>query len=212
MLPSKYALLGDDEWIELLMAIPPEERAHRYFFEVKCRSFLQYIALSIFGSNDTRELIGDFYQFLSQDNWHVLRLYKKRNGASLGSYLSRCAVHHFIAIKKREQANLGLPLEHPDIVKELSQFTQEEETEQPPVWEAFSKLNERDQLILRHIVIEGKSALEAADTIWPHVKSSNKDWRTIPPKRVQDTISMLKKRALLALSLELKTLKTESHN
>ncbi|MBO7279852.1 MAG: hypothetical protein J6V00_01680, partial [Bacteroidaceae bacterium] len=100
----------------------------------------------------------------------------------------------------------GISMEHPDIIKELSLFTQDEETEQPPVWEAFSKLNERDQLILRHIVIEGKSALEAADTIWPYVKSDNKDWRTLSPKRVQDTIAMLKKRALLSLSLELKKL------
>lgn len=206
MRPGKYVQLSDNEWIELLMATPPEESAHRYFFEVKCRTFLQYIASTIFGSDDSREIIGDFYQFLSQDDWHVLRLYKKRNGASLGSYLSRCAVHHFMAIKKREQESRGISMEHPDIIKELSLFTQDEETEQPPVWEAFSKLNERDQLILRHIVIEGKSALEAADTIWAYVKSDNKDWRTLSPKRVQDTIAMLKKRALLSLSLELKKL------
>lgn len=204
MLPSKYARLSDNEWIELLMTFPPDERAHRYFFDVKCRVFLQYIASTIFGSNDVREIIGDFYQFLSQDDWHVLRLYKNRNSASLGSYLSRCAVHHFMAIKRREQASLGLSMEHPDIIKELSLFTEEEEREEPPVWKAFAQLNERDRTILRLMVIEGKSALDAADSIWPYVKSDNKDWRTLPPKRVQDTIAMLKKRALLSLSLELK--------
>lgn len=204
MLPSKYAQLDDNEWVELIMSIPPEERAHRYFFEVKCKPFLQYIASTIFGSNDTKEIIGEFYQFLSKNNWHVLQLYKKRNGASLGSYLSQCAVHHFLAIKRREQATLSISMDNPEIIKELSQFTQDEETEQPPVWKAFARLNERDRIILRLIVIEEKSALEAADSIWPHVKSSNKDWRSLPPKRVQDTIAMLKKRALLSLSLELK--------
>ena len=132
MRPGKYVQLSDNEWIELLMATPPEESAHRYFFEVKCRTFLQYIASTIFGSDDSREIIGDFYQFLSQDDWHVLRLYKKRNGASLGSYLSRCAVHHFMAIKKREQESWGISMEHPDIIKELSLFTHDEETDSHP--------------------------------------------------------------------------------
>lgn len=206
---NKYSKLNDREWIELLLSTPTDERGVNYFFEIKCRDFLRYISSNILYSSDKREILGEFYEFISANDWHVLRLYKGRNEASLGSYLSQCAVRYFTATKNRDKAIIKIDIDSPDIIKELSLFTSEEEEDeslQPPVWKAFAKLNERDQTILRLIIIEDKSALEAADTIWPFVKSDNKDWRSLPSKRVQDTIAMLKRRALLALSLELKNI------
>lgn len=199
-----YTTLSDSEWIERLTAFPPDERACKYFFNIKCRIFLKYIANTIFGSDEPSSLLGDFYEYLSHDNWHVLKKFEARNGASLGSYLSRCAVNYFRAKKQAEDKTCHLQIERLDIITELNLFTQEEETEMPPVWQAYKRLCKRDRDILRLLVIDGKSAIEAADTIWPQVKSATKDWRQLPAKRVQDTLSMLKKRALLALSLELR--------
>ena len=199
-----YSNISDNEWIELLTACPPDERACGYFFNVKCRFFLRYIAQTIFDGDEPASLIGDFYQYLSHNNWHVLRLFSARNGASLGSYLSRCAINYFKAQKVSENKIRPLWIERPDIIAELNNFTQEEECDTPPVWQAYKRLNKRDQDILRLLVINNKSALEAADEIWPQVKSSTKDWRLLPVKRVQDTIAMLKRRALLALALELR--------
>ncbi len=201
---NKYANVDDREWINILTATPKDEEAHQYFFYEKCNEFLNYISLAIFNSNRTGHILGRFYQFLSHNDWHVLRSYKGRNGASLASYLSRSAVHYFAAQKRREDAIIRVDIDQPTILQELSQFTIEEEEDMPPVWEAYEKLSLRDRTILRLLVIEEKSALEAADEIWPHVKSKHKDWRSLPAKRVQDTISMLKKRAILLLTLELK--------
>ena len=72
------------------------------------------------------------------------------------------------------------------------------------VWQAFDKLKERDRLLLREMVINERSALDVADEIWRFVRSAERDWRKLPVKRVQDTISMMKRRALMNLLEQLK--------
>lgn len=201
---ASYAILSDSEWIKILTSFPLDERACNYFFNIKCRTLLKYIANTIFEGEEPESIIGDFYEYLSNNDWHVLRLYSSRNGASLGSYLSRCATNYFRNKKKQEEKNRPLWIERPDIINELNHFVQEEEREQPPVWQAFNKLCKRDRDILQLLVIEGKSAIEIADKIWPQVKSTAKEWRELPVKRVQDTIAMLKRRALLAIAIELR--------
>ena len=202
---NKYSALNDKELIEQLMATPPDEALHRYFFGIKCKQFLQFIATSIFNC-DKETLLGEFYDFISQNNWYVLRSFDEEKGASLNTYLSRCTVRHFLELKrkKEKQENGRYSIEDKSIIEELNFFTAEEENEQPNVWRAFNRLGERDRIILRSLVIENKSAIEAADKIWPHVKSKQKEWRELPVKRVQDTIAILKRRALLALLIEIK--------
>ncbi len=200
-----YAQLADGEWVKLLVSAPVDEDAYRYFFEVKCRPMLLYIANSIFGNSETETLLGELYIFLSDNDWYVIRQFKSLNGASLNSYLSRCVVRFFMK-KKRASDSLmhnTVSMEHPDICSELGRFTVEEQGDNPPVWLAYEHLKERDKVILRNLIIEGKSALEAADEIWPYVKATEKEWRKLPVKRVQDTLAMLKRRALLALTVEL---------
>ena len=206
-----YTTLADSEWIKVLTTFPRDEKACNYFFNIKCRAFLKYIAGTLFDGDEPESLTGDFYEYLSNDDWHVLRLFSARNGASLGSYLSRCALNYFKAKKISQEKRRPVWIEQRGIMEELDCFTQEEESSNPPVWQAFSKLCKRDRDILRLLVIEEKSALEAADEIWPQVKSSIKEWRQLPVKRVQDTISMLKKRALLALTLELQKSKKKGY-
>lgn len=203
-----YAQLADSEWVKILTSTPVDEVAHRYFFGTKCRPMLQYIANSLFENKETELLLGEFYILLSQNNWYVIRQFKSLNGASLNSYLTRCSIHHFIKKKKQESPlqHNAIPIETPDICNELNRFTTEEENDNPPVWQAFEQLKERDRIILRYLVIEGKSALEAAEKVWPLIKTTEKDWKKLPVKRVQDTIAILKRRALLALATELQQL------
>lgn len=203
-----YAQLTDSEWVKILTSTPADEVAHRYFFGTKCRPMLQYIANNLFENEETELLLGEFYILLSQNNWYVIRQFKSLNGASLNSYLTRCTIHHFIKKKKKESPfqHNAIPIEAPDICKELNHFTTEEENDNPPVWQAFEQLKERDRIILRNLVIEGKSALEAAEKVWPLIKTTEKDWKKLPVKRVQDTIAILKRRALLALATELQQL------
>lgn len=208
---NRFNELDDNELIARLTAVPPDEELHSYFFGTKCKQFLRFIAVSIFNNNDTEALLGEFYDLISKNNWNILRLFDKSKGASLNTYLSRCAVRHFIELKSKEEKRLGYrcSIEERDIIKELDHFTLDEEEEQPDVWRAFANLKERDKIILRSLVLENRSTLEVADQIWPYVKTQHKNWRELPAKRVQDCIAILKKRALLSLAIEIKRISND---
>jgi hypothetical protein len=149
--------------------------------------------------------MGELYEFLSRDNWSILRNWENKNGASLYSYIARCSINHFTNKEIAEKKRLGIEFraDAAELIEQLGDFTQEEEHEMPPVWEAFGMLNERDRKILRLLVIEEKSMIEAAPEIWPHIKSKA-DIESITPKQIQSTIAMVKHRALLALLQKLK--------
>ena len=197
--------MSDQELIERLTATPVDEQLHNFFFTKKCRQFLRYISLNICHCESEKQLWGEFYEFLSKDNWSVIRNWKNRNGASLYSYLAFCATNHFIhkrlAEKKEEQLFVT---SSQTMYEQLAGVAEEEEEIQPyPIKEAFNMLSLRDQVILRMLVIDGNSAMEAAPVIWKYIRNS-KPLDEMDPKRVQCTIAMAKHRAQLALLNNLK--------
>ena len=197
---TTYANITDEEWVEKLMSIPPIQPLHYYFFKIKCSSFLKYIAENILNLDSPESILGEFYEFLSRNNWHVLRCYKKRGNASLATYLSRCTLYYFIKEKKRNEEENFYSLENKEIIEQLNYMAANEEDKiDTRVWQAFAKLCERDQKVLRRLIIEGRTTTEIADEVWPYVQGKEKDWRKLPTKRVQDTISMMKRRALFCL-------------
>ena len=202
---DKFSSLSDQELIERLIATPVDEQLHNYFFTRKCRQFLKYISLNICHCESEKQLWGEFYEFLSKDNWSVIRNWKNRNGATLYSYLAFCATNHFIhkrlAEKKEEQLFVTSSQTMYEQMAEVAD--EEDEIQAYPVKEAFNMLNLRDQVILRMLVIDGNSALEAAPVIWKYIKNS-KPLEEMDPKRVQCTIAMAKHRAQLALLNNLK--------
>ena len=197
---DKYSSLSDQELIERLTAIPVDEKLYNYFLTKKCRQFLRYISSNIYHCESEKDLWGEFYEFISKDNWAVVRNWKNRNGATLYTYLAYCATNHFIHKKlaeKKEQELLLVPSSQ-GMYEQLAGFVEEEETHTYPVREAFNMLSLRDQVILRMLVIDGSSALEAAPVIWKYIRN-NKPLDEMDPKRVQCTIAMAKHRAQLAL-------------
>lgn len=202
---DKFSSLSDQELIERLTATPVDEQLHNYFFTRKCRQFLKYISLNICHCENEKQLWGEFYEFLSKDNWSVIRNWKNRNGATLYSYLAFCATNHFIhkrlAEKKEEQLFVTSSQTMYEQMAEVAD--EEDEIQVYPIKEAFNMLNLRDQVILRMLVIDGNSALEAAPVIWKYIKNS-KPLEEMDPKRVQCTIAMAKHRAQLALLNNLK--------
>ena len=201
---SVYANITDEEWVNRLIAIPPIQPLHHYFFKVKCASFLKYIATNIY--NDCMEsILGEFYEFLSYDNWRILRNYKNKRNASLSTYLSRCALYYFIKKKKlNKEAEEFYSLESEEVMEQLNNLAYEETDNSLCIWKAFAMLNERDRTVLRRLVIEEKKSTDIADEVWPYVQSREKDWRKLPTKRVQDTIAMMKRRALFGLVEEVR--------
>ena len=201
---SIYANITDEEWTEKLIANPPIQPLHYYFFKVKCASFLNYIAINVY--NDCMEsILGEFYEFISNNDWHVLRNYKKKNNASLSTYLSRCSLYYFMKKKRHDkEAAEFFSLDSEEVMEQLEMMTNENIELGTNVWKAFLKLNERDRKVLRGLVIEEKKSIDIADEIWPYVKSKEKNWRKLPVKRVQDTIAMMKRRALFGLVEEIR--------
>lgn len=202
---NSFAKLDDKELVEGLTATPINKELHEYFFYIKCKKFLNYISATLYNQCDSKHLVGELYEFLSNDNWSVLRQWKNKNGASLYIYIARCAINHFTKKEIAEKKRLDIEF-MPDstiLIEQLGDFTQEEEHEMPPVWEAFHMLNERDQIILRLLVIDEKSMIEAAPHVWKYINSKN-DISNISQKKIQSTIAIAKHRALLALIQNLK--------
>ncbi len=208
---DKYSQLSDQELIDRLTATPVDEKLHNFFFTKKCKQFLRYISLNIYHCESEKQLWGEFYEFLSKDNWAVMRGWKNRNGATLYTYLAYCTTNYFVhkrLIEKKEQEQFLVPSSQ-NTYEQLAGFNEEEdEMHTYPVREAFGMLSQRDQAILRALVIDGSSALDAAPVIWKYIKN-NKRLEEMDPKRVQCTIAMAKHRAQLALLNNLKQITKE---
>ncbi len=201
---NNYASITDEEWVEKLTSRPPIQPLHYYFFKVKCSSFLKYIAENVFDAECMESILGEFYEFLSCNNWHVLRSYKGKNNASLSTYLSRCALHYFTKIKKNDSNADIYNLDNEEIVEQLNNLTNDETNTDLRVWQAFAKLKERDRMVLQRLIIEERKSTDVADEMWKYVQSKEKNWRKLPIKRVQDTIAMMKRRALFGLIEEMR--------
>lgn len=203
----EYALLSDKELVDGLTAVPANNRLHEYFFKEKCKHFLTYISNTLYNEDDCNMLMGELYEYLSNDNWKILKMWEGKNGCSLNSYLASCSMHYFTGRIKAEKKRCDREMipSTPETIEYLRHFTAEEDSEQQPVWEAYKMLKERDRIILRQLVIEEKDMLVAAPVIWPYI-NSNKDIHELSQKHIQSTIAMAKHRALLALLNNLKNL------
>lgn len=204
---NTYAALSDSEWVEKLPQTPPDSKLQEYFISVKCAPMIRYISRSIFHADDNAYIMGEFYEFVSEDNWSILKKWKNKDNASLFSYLSRCATNHFMnkAIAEQRRQSIEVLPATPEIVAYTSQLYDDETCEQLPVWQAFEKLSERDQALLRLLVIEDNQIMAVADKLWKYI-SSKSDYSQLSEKRIQGTISMAKHRAQLAFMEQLKML------
>jgi hypothetical protein len=202
---ENYSQLSDAELIERLTATPVDEQLHNYFLTKKCRQFLKYISSNIYHCESENQLWGELYEFLSKGDWAVVRKWDNRNGATLYSYLACCATNYFInkKVADRKAQEMLFTQSEQNVYEQFSQFADEEEEEALPIMEAYNMLCDRDRTILRLLVIEEQSALDAAPEIWKYIKSS-RSFSEMEPKRVQCTISMAKHRAQLSLLNNLK--------
>ena len=204
---ENYSLLSDRELVERLTATPADERLHNFFLNNVCRRILRHISSNIYNHSNDNELWGEFYEFISRNNWEVLRKWENKNGASLYTYLAYCATNHFVKeqFKEKKQKEQFISISSQEIYEQFANISCEEtpDINSGQIWNAFNMLNERDRKILQLLVIDGYSIMEAAPQIWEYIKSKGTLEET-DPKRVQCTIAMAKHRAQLALLNNLK--------
>lgn len=161
------------------------------------------------------EISGDYYEFIgakfekNTPTWHKLSLYRathNRGGteARLYTYVNVITVRHFIALKQKMDKNKWENIDDmPEsmsisILKEYNGFDEillaEEYEEYKELDIAWSKLPERDQLILTYLVIEDMNPLDIFDEMIQYVDTK------LPPedftiKQKQDAMSLMKRRA-----------------
>ena len=80
----------------------------------------------------------------------------------------------------------------------LYHIEDEEQQEEVPIMQAYEMLCERDQTLLRLLVVEEKRMLDIAGDVWKYI-NSKQSIDKLTPKRIQGSISMAKHRAQLAL-------------
>jgi hypothetical protein len=169
---------------------------------------LDFIATNIMGENNHQSILADFYEYVRKDDWKVLDGYKGINNASLETYLSKCAYRYFkkqkISLDKQKKNETELTENIPDMTSILEMIIEDMDTKEneksQKLWTAFSKLKERDQKILRYQVIGNRSSLEIADEMWEYVhRRDNVSMDQLTSKQIQDTIALMKKRAIYYL-------------
>lgn len=202
---DNFASMSDQELIDGLISTPTNNKLHEYFFNVKCKKFLKYISSVLYNEENHDIIVGEFFEYISNDDWRLLRKWKGKNGCTLYSYLAACSMRYFLSKRNNEKKRNSLEesLSTPEIIECLNYLTTEDECDMPPIWDAYNMLNERDKTIIRLLVIEERDMLQVAPEIWKFIKSS----RTIEElnsKQIQSTISMVKHRALLTLMTNLK--------
>lgn len=208
MLQMQYDKLTDEEMVQRLMATPTENKLHDYFFSKKCYNFLLYISQTLYNEETIYHLTGEFYEFLSKDNWYVLRKWKKQNDCSLYTYLTRCAINHFTHLVKADKLRSEMEIipNSPEFMDYLNSLAADEPETEQVTWQAFNMLKERDQLVLRLMILEDYSAMQAAPKIWKYL-NCEESFENLPPKKVQNTIATIKHRALVAMFNNINKLK-----
>ena len=166
-----------------------------------------------------RDIFSDYYIFLSSPytetnipTWKKVVGYKGKNNCTLKTYTSNISCRHFckIATKERKEALLhGDMLEFMDyesLLKCDTDFDDSESKTIQSIRNAFALLGERDKLVLKCLVIDKTSSIEAFDILGKHINPRPKDNMSsaevkarLSIKQKQDAISLLKGRALLKL-------------
>lgn len=154
--------MTDRETLERILAGDPQT-VREFFFE-RCRPVLTYIGRYFCQFLESPEdLIGEFYEFLSEDDWHKLRIF--RYSCSLNSYVAIIASRYF-----QHKRNLGLlPLDENIAIAGNVQDTGCDEFFNDSLQKVLKNMHPFDRFLIQRILIEGNKPgdilKEAADRI-----------------------------------------------
>lgn len=220
-------------------------KAVSFFINEFSVSILRYITQNVLHLRSDYEhgepyqiIVSDYFIFIAEpfDNignkkpgWHKLDLY--RGDARLYSYVFRITYNHFIRNREKyinREKNVCDMLEYVDYETLLGySWTDEEPDEElhnalQCIHEVFVTLNERDQVVLQHLVMDKEHWTDAFEElrIYLNPLGPNNEWEAWSyeekqeaidkywtPKQKQDAMASLKKRAIAHLASRIKKLK-----
>lgn len=161
-----------------------------------------------------RDVYGDYYIFISAPineesipQWKKVSQYKGEN-CQLNTYVSCIACRHFCKIAQKEKEdNLrnGDMIEYVDYESLLGYDYHDEEESETSIRmrKAYNNLSEKDREVLRLLLIENKSGIDAFPALSQYITPKAKEGMTSEQvkeswsiKQRQDAMSLLKGRAL----------------
>lgn len=194
-----------------------DTEAVHYFLTDYSEPIIKHIELDIM----KRDVYGDYYIFISapiddeqKPRWRKIELYKG-DDCKLNTYVTCISCRHFCKLAKKEKEislkNEGL-IEYVDYETLLNcdkEVSDEESEFSTRMRVAYNHLKDKDKEVIRLLIIENMSSLEAFDILKHYVKPKAKNgmtsdeikesWTT---KQRQDIIALLKGRALSRLKKE----------
>lgn len=129
-----------------------DQRVIKDFFFVRCKPMLMYIGRYFCQDKSApEELIGEFYEFLSADDWHKLKIFKF--SCSLNSYVTVIASRYFQRKRDKEMMSLDENIA-------LAGNLQAERNDDAFFMEDFNRmignLQPFDRFLVRRILIDGE--------------------------------------------------------
>lgn len=149
--------MTDQRVVEKL--INGDHRIIKDFFFVRCKPMLIYIGRYFCQYKYTpEELIGEFYEFLSADDWHKLRIFKYT--CSLNSYVTIIASRYFQ--HKRDKELLSLD-ENIDFVKKIQDDGSDDTFFMEDFYKIIKEMQPFDRFLVQRILIDGEKPGDILD-------------------------------------------------
>ena len=136
-----------------------DHRTIKDFFFVRCKPMLIYIGQYFCQHKHTpEELIGEFYEFLTADDWHKLRIFKYT--CSLNSYVTIIASRYFQ--HKRDKELLPLD-ENIAFVKNLQDDRNSDAFFMEDLGKIIARMQPFDRFLVQRILIDGETPGDILD-------------------------------------------------
>ncbi len=136
-----------------------DHRTIKDFFFVRCKPMLIYIGQYFCQHKHTpEELIGEFYEFLSADDWHKLRIFKYT--CSLNSYVTIIASRYFQHKRDKELLPLN---DNIALVKNLQDNRSGDTFFMEDLNKIIKRLQPFDRFLVQRILIDGEKPGDILD-------------------------------------------------
>lgn len=201
------------------------DKAREYFLGDFSTPILTYTTVYLYNKPKTKEILSDYYEFISKENkqipYYKLKLYANINNSTLRHYVTTITIRHFVDKKKKDDNNnrgkisidgattIKNDEENGKDVIENPWFNllinnngeDKENTLRAESYKkidlVFSKLPERDVKTIKLMVMDGVSGLEAFEEMKDDIeKTAKSPVATWSTKKIQDAMALQKARAL----------------
>lgn len=141
------------------------------FFFNRCRGILTYIGQHLCRTKESAEsLIGEFYEYLSDNDWHRLRIFKY--SCSLDTYVTVIAIRYFQNKRDNRMSFYG---KEPPLIKDNTVNTQDGFI-QSDVEQLVGEMKPLDRFLVERILIDGNKTGNVLEDAKPLLDADHLDF------------------------------------